>query len=554
MNPTERDDTGTGALDRPKVIVVGLDGTRLETLEYLSEQGYMPNVRRVLENGTSGCLRSILPPYSAPAWVTMTTGSNPGKHGIYDFYLPDPETGRRVPVNSTQVAARTLWDLLGDAGHLVGVVNVPITYPPQPVNGSLISDFLVTPEGQTDYAYPQQVRDEIQGQWPHFHPAPFRAPSRTLSFVQEVIDWTETAEQVCLWLAQNHPAAFLMNVFQATDVIQHYFFDFLQPARLADKSDPIVAALLHLFGRLDSFVGTRLQMMDGQTALLLVSDHGFTALKRGFYLNRWLMEQGWLVLRRRRLQQRLFAKLGLSQRGLLRRLQRLDVLRLADWLPLATRRQMGMRLDQAMGGEIDWQRTRAYAGTISSQAIYVGEAGQSEEEELIQELVATLGEVCDPDTGRRVFAGIYRRDQLYSGPYLHSAPHLVHEPAPGFMVDDKLSVRSAFGDVLSSAGTGQHHPDGFYALFGPGRIASGRRLDATIIDIAPTILHLMGEPVPRSMDGRVLNGAFEPDDLAAVPIRYSDTSHLLPDRQQDIYSQEDMEVISKRLRDLGYLS
>jgi predicted AlkP superfamily phosphohydrolase/phosphomutase len=537
-----------------QVIIVGLDGTRLDTLQYLSRQGHMPNVHKIFSAGTFGHLRSVLPPYSAPAWVSMTTGTNPGKHGIYDFYLPDPKMGRRVPVNATHVSAKTLWELLGDAGHRVAVINVPITYPPQPVKGVLVSDFLITPEGQTDYAYPQEVRDGIERLLPDFHPAPFRSPSRTLSFVQQVIEWTEKAEQVCQWIGENHAATFFMNVFQATDVIQHYFFDCLQPARLEDEKDPLSAALLHLYRRLDDFIGDRLQRVDGGTALLLVSDHGFTALKRSFYLNRWLQEQGWLALRRPLLHQRLLARLGLSQRQLLRWLQRLDLLGLADRLPLKTRRQMGARLDHAMGGEIDWERTLAYASAISSQAIYVKEEAAGTPDGLLSELMARLGDVRDPDTGQRVLAGIYRREELYSGPHLQDAPHLVHEPTPGCMVDDKVSVGSTFGDVLPSAGTGQHHPDGFYALFSPGRVSSARQIDATIVDIAPTILYLMGEPVPRSMDGRVLEGAFEPGYLADRSIRYTETSHLVTDRGQDVYSEEEMEVISRRLKDLGYLS
>ncbi len=537
-----------------EVIVVGLDGTRLETLQYLSERGHMPNVARFFSAGAFGCLRSVLPPFSAPAWVTMTTGANPGKHGIYDFYLRDPKLGRQVPVNATDVSARTVWELLGDAGHRVAAINVPITYPPQPVNGVVLSDFLVTPEGQTDYAYPQEVRDEIQRLWPDFHPAPFRAPSRTLSFVHQVIEWTEKAEQVCQWIAENYPSTFFMNVFQATDIIQHYFFDYLQPARLEDEGDPLIAALLHLYRRLDDIVGSRLQRMDSHTALLLVSDHGFTALKRTFYLNRWLQAQGWLVLRRPRLHQRLLAGFGLSQRKLVRWLQRIDLLGLADRLPLERRRQMGARLDQAMAGEIDWERTLAYAGAISSQAIYVREKAADVPASLIPDLMDRLADVRDPATGQQILAGIYRREELYSGPHTQNSPTLIHEPAAGYLVDNKVSVGSQFDDVLPSAGTGQHHPDGFYALLSPGRVSSECRLDANIVDIAPTLLYLMGEPVPRSMDGRVLEGVLEPDHLTVNPVHYSETSHLVADRRQEIYSDEEMEVIARRLKDLGYLS
>ncbi|MGD8792922.1 MAG: hypothetical protein PVF47_10245, partial [Anaerolineae bacterium] len=171
----------------------------------------------------------------------------------------------------------------------------------------------------------------------------------------------------------------------------------------------------------------------------------------------------------------------------------------------------------------------------------------------LSELTGRLAEVRDPLTGEKVLQGIYGRQDVYSGPHVEAAPPLVYQPAPGYMVDDKISVGSTFDDALSSAGTGQHHPDGFYALFGPGIVPTGKRLDAGIVDVAPTILHVMGQPVPHSMDGRVLEEALEPRFLAAGPVRYTERSHLLEGDHREVYSREDEEVIRQRLRDLGYL-
>jgi predicted AlkP superfamily phosphohydrolase/phosphomutase len=171
----------------------------------------------------------------------------------------------------------------------------------------------------------------------------------------------------------------------------------------------------------------------------------------------------------------------------------------------------------------------------------------------LPQLLRRLSEVRDPTTGARILGNIYRREELYSGPHVQNAPQLIFELTPGYMVDDKVSVGSTFDDVLPSAGTGWHHPDGFFAFLGPGIARSREELQANITDIAPTILHLLGEPVPRSMDGRVLEKVFESQVLADAPVRYSDTSHLLGDHQQDVFSDEDMEVIYHRLKDLGYL-
>lgn len=562
MNQSERNDSQPAVRDRPKAIVVGLDGTRLETLEYLSRQGTMPNVRRILAEGASGLLRSVLPPYSAPAWVTMATGVNPGKHGVFDFYLRDPKMGGRIPVNATNIAARTMWQILGDSGHEVAVINVPITYPPRPVNGVIVSDFLVTPEGQSRYTYPDDLQNRIERIVPGFHPAPFKSPSRTLSFVEEVIDWTDKAERVCQLIIQDRPWIFFMNVFQATDVIQHYFFDYLQPEKLAESDDPIVAALLRLYRRLDEIVGTRLEMMDDQTTLCLVSDHGFTTLRRTFYLNRWLQDNGWLSMRRPRAYQRLLGRLGLSQRRVVRWLKRADLLGLLDRMSLDARRQMGARLDLAMGGQIDWERTVGYAGPVSSQAVYVNaeaiaqRSGTAVIDDLIADLSRKLSEVRDPVTGSPILQAVFRREEIYTGRHAECAPHVIFEPTPGYMVDNKVSVQSTCDDVLPTAGTGLHHRDGFFALYGRSIKPSSEQvslLQVQITDIAPTLLYLLGEPVPATMDGRVVAQVLDPVTLTERPVEYAETSHLLADEREDVYSVEDMEVIHERLRDLGYL-
>lgn len=540
---------------------MGLDGTRLETLEHLCQQGYMPNVRRVLASGAFGRMRSVLPPYSAPAWVTMTTGVNPGKHGVFDFYLRDPKMVERIPVNSTSIAAKTIWQIAGEAGHSVAVINVPITYPPLPANGVIVSDFLVTPEGEARYTYPEQLQERIQQAVPGFHPAPFKSPSRTLSFVEEVVDWTDKAEQVCQLITRERSWSFFMNVFQATDIIQHYFFDYLQPEKLDDTDDPVVAALLRLYSRLDEIIGTRMEMLDEQTVLCLVSDHGFTALRRTFYLNRWLQDQGWLTMHKPRVHQRLLNKLGLSQRRLVRWLKRADLLGLLDRIPLDTRRQMGARLDLAMGGEIDWQRTIAYAGPVSSQAVYINsevledQGGARSVDDLLSDLMGRLSTVHDPATGQPILRELYRREEIYTGPFVERAPHLIFDLNPGYMVDNKVSVQSTCDDVLPTAGTGLHHRDGFLALFGSSVNPSrpGEPLHVQITDIAPTLLYLLGEPVPRTMDGCVLEQVLRPGVLAQRPIEYSDRSHLQSDGREDVYSREDMDVIYDRLRDLGYL-
>ena len=130
-----------------RALVIALDGTTFDLIGPWLDDGSMPNLARLRDEGASGPLESILPPVTAPAWCSFMTGKNPGKHGVFEFFLREPGGFEEIPVSSRLRAGPALWDLLGDAGRKVLVVNVPVTYPVKPVNGCMVGDFL-TPMGQ----------------------------------------------------------------------------------------------------------------------------------------------------------------------------------------------------------------------------------------------------------------------------------------------------------------------------------------------------------------------------------------------------------------------
>jgi len=136
-----------------RVLIIGLDGATLDLLGPLMAEGRMPFLRSILENGAAGHLTTTFPPVTAPAWASFMTGKNPGKHGIFEFLYRRRGHLRQTPVNSRMVGAPTIWQMLSQGGKRVAAFNVPLTYPPQPINGLIIGDFL-TPRGAQDYTYP----------------------------------------------------------------------------------------------------------------------------------------------------------------------------------------------------------------------------------------------------------------------------------------------------------------------------------------------------------------------------------------------------------------
>ncbi|MCX5896559.1 MAG: alkaline phosphatase family protein [Proteobacteria bacterium] len=124
-----------------KVLIIGLDGATFTLLKPWMDQGYLPAIRELVENGASGNLRTVVPPITGPAWSSFMTGVNPGRHRIYDFLIRDEHTGKDIPINARLRRGKAFWEYLSEAGKRVVVLNVPVTYPPVPVNGVMISDF-----------------------------------------------------------------------------------------------------------------------------------------------------------------------------------------------------------------------------------------------------------------------------------------------------------------------------------------------------------------------------------------------------------------------------
>ena len=174
--------------NKRRAIVLGLVGATFDVLLPRVERGQMPNLATLLDGGTWGGLQSTTPPFSAQAWVSMATGKNQAKHGVVDFWEPSPDHVRRNFVSSRLVRGETLWQTAGRHGLRVGVVNVPVTHPPQPVDSYLVSGFL-TPQGADEYTYPLSLRDEVESLVPGYNPDPFDPVGAGKKQILELASW-----------------------------------------------------------------------------------------------------------------------------------------------------------------------------------------------------------------------------------------------------------------------------------------------------------------------------------------------------------------------------
>ncbi len=265
----------------PKVVVIGLDAATWTVIRPCMAEGKMPNLAKLMKAGVSGTLESILPPITPPAWTSFMTGKNPGKHGIFHFVETEYGGYAMKYANATSRRSPTVWKLLNNAGYSVGTMNIPFTYPPEPLNEFQISG-MDTPSETSPFIHPPELREELVK-----HLGGIQLDLRFLGAMStderrnqvlaemEQMDnqWTKAA----LYLLENHPQDVMMFVFMSIDTVQHYFWQhmdkghFLHDLKLAPKFGD---AVRKVYERLDAAAGQIIDRLPPETTLFVVSDHG----------------------------------------------------------------------------------------------------------------------------------------------------------------------------------------------------------------------------------------------------------------------------------------
>ncbi len=539
----------------PQVLIVGWDGATWSALEPLLAEGCLPTLAALRKRGAWGELESTIPPVTAPAWGTFMTGMEPARHGLLSWQLPLDADGRRRWISARDLAAPSLWRRLSDAGRRVGVVNIPITYPPEPVNGCLVSGML-TPSVNANFTYPPDLRDALLAAAPDYAPdvemqeteRDIRTADGIARFLSEVrasIRHREVALEV-IW--ERGPFDLVCLMFEAPDRLQHPLWQYAV-GRPAGSSEPTGEwearrrAVAACYTELDAALARLLARCDEDTTVFLLSDHGFGPLRAILHLNDWLASKGWLC----------YARSRASARAALRRM--LSPLR--RWLPLSWARQG--RTTFAPLRMLDWSRTRAYAGLPTEDGIWLNVRGREpwgnvepgrEYETLRDEIIASLGELRHPNTGEPLVLRARRREDVHRGPYVVRAPDIVLELAPGVKVTPAMG-QNAIVDDVARQGRGHHHRAGILVAAGPG-IRPGQICGARLADMVPTVLALMGLAIPPDLDGHVL------DDLLAAPsgraaLKPAEAQASAETERASGYTDEEAAQVAARLRALGYL-
>jgi predicted AlkP superfamily phosphohydrolase/phosphomutase len=555
-----------------KVFVLGLDGATWDILDPLVRAGELPHLARLIERGASGTLRSVFPPLSPVAWTGVMTGKNSGKHGIFEFleYAHHPLQAR---VNSSRaIKAELVWEIAGRHGKTTVAGGVPMSYPPRPAPGFYLGDFL-SPAGAPDFASDPAIFAELEQAIGPYRPwsTVTHDGGREAEALAELSGFLQHHLQAVRFLMGRCDWDLFMFDLMATDRAQHELWHVWDPHHRAAQGrdlSALRAGFVEFWKTLDQGIGAIEAALPPETALLLMSDHGFGPIEWYVNFNVWLLERGDIALNRSLYvqQKRWFYERGATPEWFYNLMVR--------W-GLADQRVSRFRGKQTSFTErlaesvflsrrhIDWSRTRAYAQGNFGQ-IFLNLKGRQphgcvapeDARPLRDDLKAALLAIPHPETGAPLVERVYEAEELYSGPHAHLAPDLtvvlrdwryrtigLHD-----FTTNRL-ISPAFGP------TGDHRMEGVLIAAGPPFRPGAAPENANLLDIAPTVLHLLGVPVPDDMDGRVMTEILDPA-FAPVPAAVANGSGASPSAGEPVtvaYTEEEDEAIQQRLADLGYL-
>jgi predicted AlkP superfamily phosphohydrolase/phosphomutase len=476
----------------PKVLVIGLDGATWDLLTPWIDAGELPRLRSLRDGGVWGTLLSVVPPFSPPAWTSATTGVNPGVHGIFDFYRLDPDS--MIAYSETAASRRVpaVWTLLSENGKKVGVLNIPMTDPPDPVNGFHVAG-MPHPDS-LGFAYPPELEEQLHRQGYRLdRMGEFLEEGHEDDLKDEIFDTFRRRRREALALGEAHPDLDLYwVVFTGTDRVQHFFWKFMEEDH--PYYDPELAGrygdtILEFYREADAAIGDLIDQAGAQAAgqgrelaVIVLSDHGFYGVQRAFRPQSFLRNP-------------------------------------PDGKPPIT---------------------IAYSLEDNASLLYVPQKGRErgatltpeEQDEVVDDILARILEVRDPESGESPVLLGARREDLYRGRYVDKAPDLVFIPRRPYYFIGEEGDKDPFGTPAFSF-SGHHDPRGIIIawgkMFGRGKL-EGR---LSLLDVSPTLMYLAGETVAGYMEGEVRVELFTEEALRRNPVR-RDESEARPAGSDDL--------------------
>lgn len=442
---------------KSRVCMIGLDGTPYSLLSRLIEEGVVPNIAEIARQGVLRPMTSVHPWVSSVAWTTLSTGVNPAKHNIFGFIDRNPATHQLfIPLN-THRKAPTVWERLSDAGKRCIVVNVPLSYPVRPLNGIEIAGFLA-PKLDERSVYPSSLLPQLEAMSYRIDTDAQLARKSREEGMADIEDALEKRLRLLIHLLDTEAWDYFQFVIMETDRLHHFFYEQME------ADDPIwKPAFYEIYRRIDQAIGQVRQRLAPQDLLILVSDHGFCTIRKEVYYSVALAEAGFLKYR-------------------------------SDPASVENPR-------------IDLVAPESIAYILDPGRIFVNLKGREKEgsvdpadyERVRDELIAWAEALADPETGERIVERVYRREEIYNGPYLDQAADLIIAPVDGY--DPKGAIWKPYFVHKDEMMVGMHTFSNALFCTAGGQISHPTQEAIAITAVVPTILAWMNAPLLQDLDG-----------------------------------------------------
>jgi predicted AlkP superfamily phosphohydrolase/phosphomutase len=460
-----------------KVLVVGLDCAE-PSLVFEKWRDELPTLKGLMEQGAYGRLTSAVPCITVPAWSSMLSSKDPGTLGFYGFRnRADYSYDKMSIATGTVVKEKRVWEYLGEAGKQSIIVGVPQTYPVKPMNGCLISSFL-TPTTQKQYTHPPELRYDIDGllggREYDVDVRNYRTEDKD-HLLAQIYEMTEKRFKVLNYLIREKPWDFFMWVEMGVDRIHHGFWKFHDPEhRLYEVGNKYENAIKEYYQYLDREIAGLLEAVDDDTVVFVVSDHGAKRMDGGFCINQWLHQEGYLVF-----------KNDIPSDGLVS-FEKMTV---------------------------DWGKTTAWGSGGYYGRLWLNVQGREPQglipkadyEHVRTEIVDRLESMVDHE-GQSLNTVCFRPEDIYQNVRNVPSDLLIYFGNLHWRSVGSLGHKSIYTfENDTGPDEANHAQDGLIIYYDPKQHLNGQQLsNLQLMDMAPTILHLMGQPVPVDLQGNVI--------------------------------------------------
>lgn len=497
---------------KTRLAIFGLDGARYDLIEKWVNQGYLPTFQKIIEKGVSGSVKTVLPgPHSFSAWTSFATGKNPGKHGLCYPVVPDFENKKLKFIDSSDIKVKKIWNYLSEANKIVGVMDLPILYPVESVNGIMVSSW-GTPALESEYTYPSEIKPIMD----KFEAGTIaNCYERSNKALKNLYKATDKKFDSIRWFFNNYDWDFFVNEFIGTELLHHLYSPFLDI--LHHQYNPNFETIVRdYYIKLDSFFKEIIERYP-DIHIILMSDHGFCTNKEYIYVNNILEKNGLFIKKTETTNQK-----HQLYHYIINQLTKLFLL-----IPFSVKNNVSKFLPKFLIKKIKHKKTlnvnwdKSLAMCQQMGMIYINRAnekiknGELSVENVTQQVFECLKK---DDFLKDKIRNLYTKQDLFSGENQENLPDIVLDLKEDYKTNTSTPLNK-FQDRINIHIPTRHTINALFMAYGPA-FKQGIKIENHIImDIMPTILYLFNHPIPKDVDGKIMEKIFKDFDGSKIQVK-----------------------------------